>query len=119
MYILALHEIGHALGLVPRSGTDWIHSPLDDYWTRPAFVSRFGVTEGVFSFVNSHFNLPGDIMSNDNSVWYSDVTSLSAAVLDDTDFYVDYDAVEEFVVPSAKLSILPEPEHNLLCGVGH
>ena len=114
MYRLALHEIGHALGLVRRNE----RLGLPDYWQRPAFVSRFGVTDGVFGFLNGgHFNLPGDVMYV--SSWMSDVTSLSAAVLDDMGYTVDYDAVEEWRRPAGKRSVLAEHNLHLRCGVGH
>ena len=109
---MALHEIGHALGLVqpPRP---YGSNGNGDYWLRPAFVSRFGVTEGVFSeTLSSHLNLPGDIMSNDGSWLQSDVTSLSAVVLENLGYRVDYAAVEDFVVPSAK------PVVSHWCGIG-
>ena len=98
MYHLALHEIGHALGLV---GVWSKRTSAPDYWLRPAFVSRFGVTDGVFfktSEIEGHFNLPGDVMVFDGP-WSTDVTSLSAAVLEDMGYRVDYAAVEEWRMP--------------------
>ena len=117
MYSLALHEIGHALGLVGI----WNEGlGLPNYWLRPAFVSWFGVTDGVFfknSETGNHFNLLGDIMYF--TAWTGDVTSLSAAVLDDMGYTVNYGAVDPWRRPAGKLSVLAEHNLHLRCGVGH
>ncbi len=109
MYQLTLHEIGHALGLVQMGrGSD------GDYWQRPAFVRRFGVTQGVFTLISAHFNVGGDIMGD---IWNSDITTLSAAVMDDMGYHVDYEAEAEFVLSSGKPTLHALPA--LRCGVGH
>ena len=115
MYWVALHEIGHALGIKRRGR----FGRVTDYRTKPAFVARFGLS-GLWEWNSHHFNIGGDVMSARTPIWnLDDVTTLSATFLDDLGYHVDYDAVEDFVIPSAsaKLSILAE--HNLYCGVPH
>lgn len=117
MYGVALHEIGHALGI---KSTRRNSERRIDYWTKPAFVAQFGLSDLWGWSHDGHFNLGGDVMSAWTPIWYlDDVTTLSATFLDDLGYHVDYDAVEDFVIPSAsaKLSILAE--HNLFCGVPH
>lgn len=81
---IALHEIGHALGLVKVLVNT-------DYWEGPAFASRFvKYFLPSWELVYGHFSQGRDVMTRSRY----DISALSLAVLEDRGYSVDYDAAE-------------------------
>ena len=83
---VALHEIGHALGLVEIQ----TNTP---YWEGPAFISRF-VRYFIPSWklVRGHFSQGEDVMTHQ----IYDISALSLAVLEDKGYSVNYNAAETY-----------------------